>query len=87
VLPGREKGRTLKYPEHEKLAKVKDESQIIGTFLDNLPDDTVLAIQVSPGRFLPYRGRIEEILADYFDIDLDKIETEKLQMLEELRKQ
>jgi hypothetical protein len=36
--------------------------------------------------YLPSRRSPEQLLADYFDIDLQKIESEKRKMLEELRK-
>lgn len=36
--------------------------------------------------FYPINKRIEQYLADYFEIDLNKIESEKRQILESLRK-
>jgi hypothetical protein len=76
-----------KYPEHEKLAKVKDKSQIIGAFLDNgLPDGVVFAEWNRHRDVLyPVRCDIQQWLADYFDIDRDKLEAEKQQMLDEIR--
>lgn len=38
-----------------------------------------------PGGFYPINERIEAILAEYFEIDLNKIESEKRAMLDELR--
>lgn len=79
----------MSYPEHEKLSKVSDESQTIGTFLDlsgytlckwveqdACDDDACVA-----GGFVPDPGSIQRILADYFDIDLTIIEREKRAML------
>lgn len=77
-----------KYPEHAKMAAVMEESQIIGYFLENSPytlaeyrqfaefDEPVLT---------PVVMSTERILAAYFQIDLDKIEAEKRQMLDEIR--
>lgn len=77
----------MNYPEHEKLHNIKDQSQIIGDFLENLPNGLVLARWGGfehDDLFLAHK-RTEEVLADYFGIDLDKIEQEKRAMLEELR--
>jgi len=79
-----------KYPEHEKQAKVLDQSQTIGSFLDNggLGDGVVLAKwDERPGRdnLYPIHMDINKILAAYFEIDLNKIEKEKQQMLKDLR--
>ncbi len=38
-------------------------------------------------QFHPYNKPIERILAEYFEIDLDKLELEKRAMLDELRKE
>jgi hypothetical protein len=78
------------YPEHDKLAKVKDRSQAIGEFLDTggyeLGEWTG-GNRYCDDEFTPVRKPINTILARYFGIDEDKLEEEKLQMLEELRKQ
>lgn len=80
----------IEYPEHEKVAKVKDQSQAIGAFLDagGLGEGIVLARwEGRQGDYLdPVHLNIEKVLAKYFGIDLDKLEAEKIQMLEELRK-
>lgn len=99
-----------KYPEHEKLEKVKDQSQAVGEFLewlrgtdraicqwqDGVTDagrianafsfsDQDLSEEPNKGWF-PVHDPIEKTLAEYFDIDLNKLEKEKRQMLEEIRK-
>ena len=106
-----------KYPEHEKLAKIKDQSQAIGDFLEWLrtgeADPTgfdrsiflatheVITEEYSAtgewhdlpkdkwyvgDRLVLFRYNMEELLARYFGIDLKKLEEEKKQMLEELRR-
>lgn len=78
----------MKYPEHEKMATVTEHSQIIGEFLDfGLP---VLGLRLcqfdfETNQFFLAGMTIEQILAAYFEINLDKIEEEKRHMLEELR--
>ncbi len=78
--------QSVTYPEHEKLAAVADESQAIGAFLDSDQHPYVLSEWVtiegySEPRLMPVQKSIQQILAEYFDIDLQKIEAEKRQML------
>lgn len=76
-----------KYPEHDKLAKVKDKSQAIGEFLDyGLPQGYVLAKYDKYDRLYPIHDSIESLLAEHFGIDQDVLEDEKRQMLDKLRK-
>lgn len=85
------------YPEHEKLAAVAGESQVIGEFLDSHDHPYVLAEwvrvyedeqgnlrELAESRLIPAQKSIQQILADYFDINLQKIESEKRQMLSAL---
>ena len=87
----------MKYPEHEKMKEVQEDSQIIGEFLEWLKSeyelcifregiDNCLACEEEIDGYIPVSLKIEKILADYYDIDLDKIEKEKRQMLEEIKK-
>lgn len=83
------------YPEHEKLQNVKEESQFVGSFLDwaqsqgyflamrmdNEDDDGPAEMTVKVPK------RIEELLAEYHDIDLKKLEEEKRHMLDQIRNQ
>lgn len=71
-----------KFPEHTKLKAIADQSQIIGEFLDN--SEYVLATYDSDYGLQPVGKPLDRILAEYFDINLDTIETEKRQMLAEL---
>lgn len=76
------------YPEHAKQEKIVDESQAIGEFLDT--SGCILAEYRTVDGFLepqlvPVNKSIEQVLADYFEIDLRKIEAEKRAMLESIR--
>lgn len=84
------------YPEHEKLKKVSELSNEIGTFLDWMRGEDVSFCEYvegheddfgdwMPSGFYPLRKSIEQWLADYFEIDLNKIADEKDQMIAELR--
>lgn len=88
------------YPEHEKLDGIKDKSQLLGDLLEHLRQKGVgLYYYVEDSQtnrrgekipvdiITPYRHSIPEILADFFGIDLAKLDAEKNKMLEEFRKQ
>lgn len=62
------------FPEHDKLAEVKDTSQEIGSFLE-----------LMDGKGITVHKDIHTLLANYFHIDMKKLEDEKHQMLDELR--
>jgi hypothetical protein len=78
------------YPEHEKLAKVRDKSQAIGEFLEwasekgwhlaYYPEDPNYDAEM---RWV--RETVHQILAKYFGIDLKRLEDEKRAMLEWIR--
>jgi hypothetical protein len=75
------------YPEHEKLHAVKDKSQAIGEFLEWLGGRYVFANYRKDSEWLrPENLNIQRELAEYFEIDLDKIEEEKQAILAEVRK-
>lgn len=78
------------YPEHDKLKEVQPLSQAIGEFLEWCAQEgreMVLAEWVNDGSWmLPASTSTEKLLAQFFQIDLDKIEAEKQQMLDHIRK-
>lgn len=78
-------------PECAKMAAVKDKSQAIGEFIEWLHDKKGLVIAEWNDSIIgrdelvgAYIGT-EQLLAEFFDIDLEKVEQEKRQMLKELR--
>lgn len=91
-----------KYPEHQKLQAVKDKSQAIGEFLEwlqntkgfrlaqwmKVPDESAFAAEGDEVDDLVQKfPSVEKLLAEYFQIDLGKLEQEKQAMLEQIRKQ
>jgi hypothetical protein len=76
------------YPEHEKLHKVAEQSQVIGEFLEWLSDQKYTLAKWSKDGYelMPTHPDIQKLLAKYFKIDLNKIEEEKQTMLYTLRK-
>jgi len=114
----------MKYPEHEKLSKIKDESQSIGEFMEWLEGEKEMHLgtyhkhdercinpewhdDVNKGKdpifseeewvdkfmcgcqeneLVPIHYDVQKLLAEFFGIDLDKLEKEKRAMLDELQK-
>lgn len=75
------------FPEHERLKAVEDEALVISQFLEWLQRKYEIC-NPTPlrGRHFPAYIKNEEVMADYFDIDLKVIADEKDQMVEEMRK-
>jgi len=77
-----------KYPECEKLAAVHEKSQTIGAFLEWLETKDISLMLWCPGdNFRRPHMSIEKMLAEFFEIDLNKVEEERRAMLEDMRKQ
>ena len=76
------------YPECEKMQAVQKESQAIGQFLDHMGmQEEVIFCRYSTesGEYEPVRKSIEQMLSEYFEIDLVAMEKEKVAMLEACR--
>jgi hypothetical protein len=76
------------YPEHDKMRNVKDHSQTIGEFLDWMKNEKGFAIcevEQTYGRWTRTTQTTEQLLAEFFEIDLAKIQDEKDHMLAEMR--
>ena len=80
----------MTYPEHDKLEAVVERSQAIGEFLDVfLPSKNIHFGRPSAfegGGLNPIHINIQELLAEFFDIDRDKLEKEKEAILDEIRR-
>lgn len=81
-----------RYPEHEKLHKIKDQSQTIGQFLEwtgekgwHLAEYVEEYEELDWDMLMPIRRSITDLLAEYFGIDQNRLEAEKRQMLDEIR--
>lgn len=106
-----------RYPECEKLASVRPQSDVVGEFLDWLShkkklslckyydkedppfidkdtgapstlfsNDSMANPEFQSIGYYPYHYQIEQLLAEFFEIDLKKVEKERRQMLEDARK-
>jgi hypothetical protein len=75
------------YPEHDKLKAVAEESDAIGTFLEE--SGFILAEYrdaegFAESQLLPIQCSTQQILADYFKIDLTELGREQVRMLDAL---
>lgn len=74
------------WPEHEKQAQIIDEAHSIGQFLDWAEGQGLQLCRFND-RFEEFQpvGHFVDVIAEYFEIDLSKIEAEKRAMLDKLR--
>ena len=75
-------------PELDRQAAIAHISQQQGQFLDWLQTEKgyTLAVYMTNGEdLLPVHRSIDNLLAEYHDIDLDKVEEERRELLEWLR--
>lgn len=71
-------------PECEKLSGVAEQSNKLGDFLDWLKEDCgyrLCLFDESEQMYYPDFAPIEKLLAKYFEIDLDKVDTERMELL------
>lgn len=81
---------TVKTPTLDKMRAVKAESQKIGAFIDWLTTNAMpICKETSDPRYgsemAPITDSTENLLARYFEIDLEKVELERRALLAELR--
>ncbi len=82
-----------KTPELDKILAVKEKSQAIGKFLQWLGEQSLVICEYDHdnscydcgNRLCQTRSTIEQLLADFFKIDLNKCEQERQQILADLR--
>lgn len=76
-----------KYPQLEKMKAARERSQSIGEFLEWAHGQKGLMLTCWSGNDLVlFTKSIEEILAEFFEIDLREVEREKCALMEEIRK-
>lgn len=82
--------KDLEYPEHEKLGKINTKSQAIGEFMEWLQTEKGVRLahypETKPDELWPWHVPTEKLLAEFFGIDLKKLEEEKQDMLDKFRK-
>ena len=84
-------------PEGEKMLAVHDKSQAIGEFLEWANEQGYVLCTLVPKRdyvgdimdgqeYCPQVPRVEQLLAEFFDINLEEVERERQELLAELRR-
>lgn len=66
-------------PELDKMLEVKPQSQVIGEFLDwlqNTKHYSICELIDEDDRYVSIMKSIEQLLAEYFGIDLNEVERE-----------
>lgn len=85
------------YPELEKLRQVSDESRAISGFLEWAESKGYRLVKTVTTEVVDWRGsttteedevpaNVDQALADYFGIDMDKVEAERRELLDRLRR-
>ena len=71
-----------KYPECDKIVAVHDQSQKLGEFLDWLREQGWELCEIWDDGWYPIHKPAEQLLAEFFGIDLNKVEAERRALLE-----
>lgn len=75
-------------PELDKMALISDESQIIGEFMDAVLEKGMVLCEWQwvgqNEKLVPITKSIEQVLADYYNIDLKQAEKERRALLASL---
>lgn len=81
-----------KYPQLAKMQEVNPRSEVVGEFLDWLEQNSLfIGRYIIPDGFrrevaVPISDSTEQLLAQYFKIDLKAVERERQSILDEVRK-
>lgn len=73
------------YPEHAKLNRINEQSQVIGEFIE-MSGYSLCVFDDESGHYVTVHKSVQRILAEYFDINLDALNREKDAMLASLRR-
>lgn len=77
-----------RWPEHIKLTAISDQSQACYDFIDWLETEKGYRLCYVPrnsNTHEPIQHSMRGLLAEFFEIDMDKVEAEKRAMIEALR--
>lgn len=79
----------METPELDKIREVREQSEKIGDFLEWLRGEKIVLTEWDDEqeRYFDIHKNIEEILAEYFKINLNKAEEERQAILRELREE
>lgn len=77
--------KKTKTPELDKMLAIQGKSQTVGEFLEWLGQESLLICECDEGKLYATRSTTEQLLADFFEIDLNKCEQERQQILADLK--
>jgi len=75
---------TERYPEHIKMRATHDKSHAIVDFVSWLTEERGVTLIDYDGMSVHLK-ELQVLLADFFEIDLDKVEQERVKMLDEIQ--
>lgn len=75
-----------KWPEYEKMLKLEDLVQPLLEFLDWSEEEGMSLCRLEEGSYKRISENKRSLLVKFFDIDMDKLEKEKQEMLDDLHK-
>lgn len=77
------------YPEHDKLKALGGANQTVGDFIEWLGEQGIELASYGNGAYrdvlFPLRRSRDTLIAQFFEIDTNKLEAEKRAMLDEIR--
>lgn len=80
------------YPELDKMKAAREKSAVLSDFLDWMDENGIRLCRNNPdhywakgGEYYPITENYEQLLAQYFNIDLNKVEEERRRILDEQR--
>lgn len=78
---------TTDYPQSEKLSIIQDRREAIAQFVDWAFEehDMELALREGDDRLYPISGRLDDLILEFFGVDLAELEKERRAMLADLR--
>lgn len=76
---------TMKTPECDRWGKVVDDAKTIEEFMDFLSSKGYIICLSNEYGYFPKMVSNRQIVYDYFEIDSDKLEKERRELLEEVR--
>ena len=80
-------------PEAEKLVKVSEKMQEVGEFMEWLGQRGIFLYEwqaklgSTPEGFKPIEQPIERLIAEFYDIDMNKVEDERRALIDWMREQ
>lgn len=71
-------------PEHDKLRRLSRQTQLIGNFIDWLGDQGLIMCEPQGRHNVPIRKSRDEMIAEFFGVDLARFHAEKDAILESM---